>query len=82
MYAAWDSPMRVSGQRIWAHRRSLMSEDIQLIKAFLSFGVKGYLPLDPKRHRSILYGPFIALKSFVALIKSKIANGGMHDGVR
>ena len=51
IYLGWRSPVQAHGQKIWAHRRSMLAEDKAFFASHISTPGKPYCPKDPAKHK-------------------------------
>lgn len=47
-YSGWYSPRQIAGQKVWAHRRHLLPEDVAYFTQYLSVPGPAYVPQEPR----------------------------------
>ncbi|MFH2101998.1 MAG: hypothetical protein ABIJ39_01400 [Chloroflexota bacterium] len=92
IYAGWESPQQVHGQKVWQHRRNLRQEDIEHFKRHISTPGTSYLPgIPPKpkmenimtRARRILNkSPRELMQSIQRRFSNKAPEREIYDGIR
>jgi hypothetical protein len=92
IYAGWESPCQVHGQRIWQHRRTLLPEDIEHFKKHISISGTPYfpgIPPEPKKEKIMTKVQGIFNKSPKELVniilrrlKKRTSERAIYDGVR
>jgi len=94
IYAGWDSPRQVHGQKVWQHRRRLLQEDIDHFIQHISIPGPQYFPvhsIDNRKSNFLLRMQRILKrppKEIRLLISARLFNKGetaknqIYDGVR
>jgi hypothetical protein len=94
VYAGWESPHQVQGQKIWQHRCSLTDKDADHFKQHISAAGLPYIPDDvnkggrrdpfPVRVKRLLKrSPGMILRILYSrLFKKDLPEAQIYDGVR
>ena len=64
IYSEWRSPCHTNGQKVWLHRRGLLSEDIAHFAAHIQKKGKPYMPDDPNASKRRKRIPSLARKIY------------------
>lgn len=92
VYAGWESPRQVWGQKLWVHRKNILSEDIEYFKAHISTPGLPYFPHilpkvspDPMPVRILKVlrkPPKEIVRKIAARLSKKEPERPIYDGVR
>ncbi|MEA1883629.1 MAG: hypothetical protein U9N62_03805 [Thermotogota bacterium] len=86
VYLGWLSPKQVPGQKVWVHRRSLLTEDLNYFVSHMSVPGSPYMPKEPirdRRFRTLWKKVFGAPERFIRrLIKGQLGEEGSYNGIR
>lgn len=91
IYAGWESPQQVEGQKVWQHRRTLRQDDIEHFKKHISTPGTSYLPgIPPKPKRVNMIrvsrvfskSPSELMQSIRRRFSKKTPEREIYDGVR
>lgn len=88
VYAGWESPRQVWGQKVWQHRRGLCQEDIEHFVKHISTPGEPYFPQIPQKVKkeTLIAKARRFVKNILKIIFSKIKahpeDIRIYDGVR
>ena len=88
IYAGWESPRQVDGQKIWVHRRNLLPADQAHFQNHITLPAAPHMPGTPpktfteKLHALMKKTPKEILSLLLTKLKHKKDKNQIYDGVR